>query len=80
MGNHRPPGQLCQQAQGVPTEVLQEAMRRKGGLTMTSGKHLPIETPGNGAVTWYLIRFLRITFSYGCMARGLVFNGHGMHE
>ena len=43
MGNHRPPGQLSEQAARVPAEVTQKATRRKGALTTTLGKSLPIK-------------------------------------
>ena len=65
MRNHRPPIQLYRHAQEVATEVPQEATWRKGGLTMTAGKHLPIETPRNGAVTWYLLPVLLVAISHG---------------
>ena len=64
MGNHRPPGQLCRQAQTVLAEGSQEATRRKQGLTVTAGKRLPIETARNGAVTCYLLLFLLVALSY----------------
>ena len=79
IGNHRPPVQLSRQPQRVMAEVLLEATRWKTGLTMTSGKPLPIESPRNGAVIWYLVCFLLVAFSSGFLVRHLVFNGHGMH-
>ena len=79
MGDHRPLGQLSREDQRVPTEVPQEAWRRKGGLATTSGKRLPIETLRNGAVTWYVLHFLLGAFSYGFFGERFGFNGHGMH-
>ena len=77
MGNYGPPGQWYKQAEVVPAEVPQEATRRKGGLTMTSGKRLPNETPRNGAVTWYLLPILLVTFSYGFFDEGFGFCRQG---
>ena len=38
-----------------------------------SDKQLPIESPSTGAVTWYLLRFLRVAFSYGFFGERLGF-------
>ena len=80
MGNQGPPVQLCGQAQGVAAEVPQKAMRRTVGLTMTSGKRLP----NRNLLEMELFHVTFYTsylspFPMSSLARGLVFNGHGMH-
>ena len=73
MENHRPSVQLSREAQGVLAEVPQEATRRNGGLTTTSGKRLPIATHRNGALTLYLLPFLLVAFAYGIFGEGFGF-------